>query len=221
HALSTSHICYRERILSANSLSRRCVTEPPSGRARTAAVIRRGRDAPSRNPLVAIVYFLHMAFWRGAFAEGPKAPCRLAVGSRRWNNQLDLCTTIHFAPDRQLATHKLGSFDHAVQTVMPLAPVGAKNLITNALSIVPYAEPEVAFVITDFDLYILRCGVPECIAQRLRRQSVNFVSHDRVQIPGCAFHNYFEVGGGLIRFTSSQHLPNRPNGYGKLILLHR
>jgi len=76
-------------------------------------------------------------------------------------------------PDRQLAAHKFGSFGHAAQTVMPLAPARAKNLFTNSLSIVPNAEPEVLLVVTNFDLYVLGCRVPERIAQRLGRRYRN------------------------------------------------
>jgi hypothetical protein len=56
-----------------------------------------------------------MAFCRGAFAEVPEAPRRFVVRSRCWNNQLDLRAAIYFAPDRQLAAHKFGSFGHAAQ----------------------------------------------------------------------------------------------------------
>ena len=77
---------------------------------------------------------------------------------------------------------------------MPLTSFSAKNLVADPFSIVSNAKPEMLFVVADLNFYAVCCRMPEGIAQRLRREPVNFVSQNRMQIPRCSFHHHIELG---------------------------
>src|SRR5208283_2445285 len=103
---------------------------------------------------------------------------------------------------------------------MPFTSLSVKNLRLNPFSIVPNANPEMFFVVADFNLYALRCRMPEGIAQRLRGQSVHFVPQDWMQSARRTFH-YHLKGSGSLPVSPRQFLSNSPNSYGKVVLLHR
>ena len=65
---------------------------------------------------------------------------------------------------------------------MPFTAVSAEHVGGNPFPVIPHAEPEILFVVTDFNFDVLRRRVPERIAQRLSRKPVNFVAQDRMQI---------------------------------------
>src|SRR5882724_6381667 len=67
---------------------------------------------------------------------------RYLVSSRRRNPQLHLCARIKFTPDRQLASHQLGAFAHAPQTVVSGASLLIKMPRLNALPIISDPQPK-------------------------------------------------------------------------------
>src|SRR5271166_555838 len=151
----------------------------------------------------------------------PEGPRGFYVRSRSWNIELDLRTAIQFSPDRELTAYEFRAFPHPRQAVVPLTAVSAEHVGGNSFPVIPNAEPEVLFVVTDFHFDVLCRRVPERIAQRLHHKPVNLISQDRMQTARCSFHNQVEVGRGLNARSRSQFFPNRPNGYRKIILLDR
>src|SRR5882762_5241191 len=103
---------------------------------------------------------------------------RYLVSSRRRNPQLHLCARIKFTPDRQLASHQLGAFAHAPQTVVSGASLLIKMPRLNALPIISDPQPKLTLVISDFHLDSPRLCVLEGIAQRLACNRVRFAGRE-------------------------------------------
>jgi len=108
------------------------------------------------------------------------------ISSGGRNAALDLRARNQLTQDHQLAAHKFGAFTHALQAVVPLAPISSKKLRVDTLSIISDTDPELLFVIPNFDLYLLRPGVPEGTrdfppeSPKLTRQSVVLASKSSV-----------------------------------------
>jgi hypothetical protein len=76
-----------------------------------------------------------------------------------------LRTRIEFTPHRQFATHQLGAFAHALQTVVSGASLFIKMLRVNTLPVILDSQPQLPFVIPNFHFDPLGLCVLEGIAQ--------------------------------------------------------
>ena len=61
--------------------------------------------------------------------------------------------------------------------------------------IIPNAKFEIFRVIAKFHFDLVRLRVAKDVAQCLGRNSVNFISQDRMQVPWGPFHKHMELGG--------------------------
>ena len=75
-----------------------------------------------------------------------------------------------------------GAFRHAAQSVVSLDSLGGEHRLIDALSVVPHPQSEFIAVVTDLDLDPSGLRVPKGIPQRFRRNLVDLVTKDRVQI---------------------------------------
>jgi hypothetical protein len=75
-----------------------------------------------------------------------------------------------------------GAFRHAAQTVVSFETLVGEHLRVDALPIVTHAHAELVVVIADVDLDSPGMRMLEGIPKRFRRNLVNLVTNDRVQI---------------------------------------
>jgi hypothetical protein len=125
------------------------------------------------------------------------------------------------APDSQLAARKSGAFAHTMHAIMSGAPIASKNLWINPFSIIPYPQPKLPGVIVYFNFYLTRLRVPECIAQRLACDPVDFVAEYGMEIPRGAFHLYPTDGRRLIGSINRQFFSCSPYSLGNIVGLYR
>ena len=71
---------------------------------------------------------------------------------------------------------------------MAFDTLGRKDLRIDAFPVVPHPQPEFVVVVADLDLDQPGLRVMERIPQRFRRNLVDFVAQDRVQVPRLSFH---------------------------------
>jgi hypothetical protein len=103
-----------------------------------------------------------------------------------------------------LTSGKFGSFAHAWQPVMPGAATFVENLAVDASSIVPDPQAKLPFVVVDVYFYPLGVGVPECVAQRLTCNPVDFVPDQRSEIRWRALHIDTKLGAILASLVGSE-----------------
>ena len=73
----------------------------------------------------------------------------------------------------------------------------------------------------DLHFDLPRLSVLECIAQRLPRDAIDFVSQDRTQVSRCAFHLHAEFDGILVGRIGREFFSDRSDGQGKIVRLDR
>ncbi len=120
--------------------------------------------------------------------------------------EFNLRTGIELTPDGQLTACKFGAFAHAMQAKMSGTPISTKNPGIDPFSVVSNPQSKLPFVIADIDFYLPRLCVPECIAQRLGRNPVDFIAQDRTEILRRALHRHQKDGGSLDLFQSRRVL---------------
>jgi hypothetical protein len=79
-----------------------------------------------------------------------------------------------------------------------------QKLRVNPLTIVPYTQPKLPFVIPDLHFDPPRLCVPERIAQCLHCNQVNFVSQNRMEVPRRSFYHYMKLGSIRVRFAARE-----------------
>src|SRR5215469_1298041 len=125
--------------------------------------------------------------------DRPPRTGRSRIRHRRRNRQLNLGAEFQLTPHRQLSADKFRAFPHARQSVMSHAAARLQNLRINSFTVVPDAHPQLALVITDFDVNPSRARVVKRIADPLAGDAVHLVPQDRVQIARLTFHLDAEV----------------------------
>ena len=68
------------------------------------------------------------------------------------------------------------------------AATRVQDLLIHAVSIIPHPQSKPPLVIMNFHFDPLRVRVPKCIAQRLCRNSIDFVADQRSEDTYCALH---------------------------------
>ena len=112
----------------------------------------------------------------------PGAPRGRRIDGARRKAQLHLRACAHFAPHRQLPPNQCGAFRHPAQSVVSLDSLGGEHRLIDAFAVVPHPQSEFIAVVTDLDLDPPGLRVPEGIPQGFRRNLVDLVTKDRVQI---------------------------------------
>ena len=97
--------------------------------------------------------------------------------------QLHLRACADFAPHRQGASNRGGALRHAAQSVVSFDTLGREHRRIDALAVVPHPQSEFIVVVADLDLDPPGLRVPKRIPQRFRRNLVDLVTNDRVQVP--------------------------------------
>ena len=108
-----------------------------------------------------------------------------------------------------------------MQAVVTFASISAKHVGGNSFSIIANAEPEILFVVADFNFHVFRRRVPEGIAQRLRHKAVDFVPQDGMQLLWCTFHKHLKWSGGLVVVRSCEFFCDGFYGDREIVLLDR
>ena len=108
--------------------------------------------------------------------------------------QLHLRPCADFTPDRQFPADQCGAFRHAAQPVVSLQPLVGEHLRIDPLAIVAHAQSELLVVVADLDLDSPGLRMPEGVAQGFRRDLVDLVADDRMQIPRLALDGDAEFG---------------------------
>ena len=74
-----------------------------------------------------------------------------------------------------------------MQPEVPGTSLCGQEVWVDSLAIIANPQSKLMLIITELHFNLLRLGMSECIAQRLTCDAVDLVTHDRVQIPRCAF----------------------------------
>ena len=97
-------------------------------------------------------------------------------------------------PHRQFPADQRGAFRHAAQAVVSLQTLGGEHRWIDPLAVVAHTQSEVLVVIADVDLNTSGTRVPERVAKGFRRNLVDLVTKDRVQIARLALDGDTECG---------------------------
>src|SRR5208337_3624396 len=186
------------RVISGSSPSRTAM--PSLMRTWSSTARTRIRAEPS----LTFYGLLLIRFCRGTLPKVPERPRRFHIRFRSWNIELDFRAAIQFRPDSQFAAYKFGSLPHSRQAVVPFAAISVEHVGGNPFPVVANAQPEILFVVADFNFHVSRRCVPEGIAQRLRHKPVDFVPQDRMQISRRTFHKHLKRSGGLVVWPSCE-----------------
>jgi hypothetical protein len=110
----------------------------------------------------------------------------------------------------QLLAQYNGAFTHARQSVVAGTAAGIKHLLIDPLSIVPHPQMELPRLIANSYLDSPRSCVLERVPQRLGRNPVDVVAHNRRQFPGSPSTVTTHSGLSPLECVAFSCAPNAP-----------
>ena len=122
-----------------------------------------------------------------------------------------------FAPHRQFPSDQRGTFRHAAQAVVSLETLAREHRRIDPLAIVTHAQAELLVVVADLDLDPPGMRVPEGIPKGFRRNLVDLVTDDRVQISRLALDCNTECGRLVGVRVGRELVAEGPDRHGEIV----
>ena len=135
--------------------------------------------------------------------------------------ELHLRPCADVAPHGQGPSDQRGAFRHAAQAEVSLDPVAGEHRRIDPCAIIPHAQLELLVVISDLDLDASGMRMPEGIPKGFRRNLVDFVTNDRVQLARLALDRDTECGRLVGARAGRELVAKRPDRDREVVAIRR